>query len=171
MVRRNSKSSSWYCVPLVWLAVSLPLSAVLAGLLTYYFALQEQVDAEPASVHRVAQMQVTDLAADEAAMRKNLSAIANIDPVSRAIVIDLSGIEVSEALNLQLTHSMHAALDHRLPLHKTADGLWRGIFPSGLPGSYQLELMPADASWRLTGLLRDNEKQIRLISKLTEIND
>lgn len=170
MNMQTLKPASWYCVPLVWIAFLLPLSAVLAGLLTYRLAAHEQVDNDPNVVRRVAQMQISDLAADEAAMRRNLSALANIDPISGAIFIHLSAIESSEHLDLQLMHSMRAALDHRLQLHKTSAGFWSGTLPSGRRGSYRIELMPTDASWRLTGQLPDNAKQIRLISSLTKSN-
>lgn len=138
--------------PMLWLVIGLPVAAVVAGLLTLWIAIRaggNDAIAEP--VRRTAQIQVRDLAADEAARAAGLALLLQRD-ANGLRLMRLTGAAGHEALQLHLRHPSLAAADRTITLQPDA-GAWqaRGVLPAD--HDWRLELLPADGAWRLVGRL------------------
>lgn len=162
----KAAAEPWYRSSMLWLAMSLPLLTVVAGIATYRLAAAGAADAEPEAVHRVAQMQTTDLASDEMALQLGLSAEAHIDvaadvtrkalPIILTVhinALDDAAVLDYDFLQLRLAHRTQAKFDRTVTLRREASGRWRGPLPADLYGGYNAVLAPPDSRWRLIGAL------------------
>ncbi len=164
----NAAAEPWYRSSMLWLAMSLPLLTVIAGIATYRLAAAGAgaADAEPEAVLRVAQMQTTDLASDEMALQLGLSAEAHIDVaagVTRKALPIILTVHISawadaavldyDFLQLRLAHRTQAKFDRTVMLRRDASGRWRGLLPADLYGGYNAVLAPPDSRWRLIGTI------------------
>lgn len=156
----------WYRAPMLWLALALPALTVVAGVVTYLIAADGFNDAEPDAVHRVAQVQISDLHQDETAARLGLSAHAAIDPVSGRVRLRMNAIGNDANLQLILTHKAQARRDQVVLLTRSAEGDWIGLLPSDHGGAFNVSLLPASAHWRLVGRLELNATQLKLVPAL-----
>jgi len=67
---------SLFGIPVMWLVIGLPLASIVAGVGLVIVAIRSGgADVVRDEVQRTSQIQVTDLSADEQAMRRNLSAL------------------------------------------------------------------------------------------------
>lgn len=144
----------WYREPMVWLMLALPAAAVVAGLSTVAIAVRASGDdAVPESVRRTAQMQVTDLAADQQAARRNLRAQLQLTRATGAVRVSIAGDAVTDArLDLSFVHATDGAQDAHAALVRSGD-VWLGRIDAPLDRPWMLSLSAADATWRLRGHL------------------
>lgn len=147
----------WYREPMLWLVMSIPAAAVVAGIATLVLALGGgSADSVRDRVRRTAQVQVADQAADREALQRNLSGVLQRDPGTGAAAVQLEGDEVADAqLQLVLAHPTDAAADAVVTLVRQDGQRWLGRLPAQrIAHDWILELAPPDRSWRLRGRLR-----------------
>lgn len=140
---------------MVWLIIALPLSAVVAGIITLMIAIRSgSTDAVPDVVKRTAQIQESDMDADRHAIELGLRGELLLEPQSGAITVRLLGLTVPDnnTLTLKLLHAGRASADQEIRLIRANDA-WRGR-ADGLAGQvWNVEVVGEQAAWRLGGRL------------------
>jgi uncharacterized protein len=137
--------------PMVWITAGLPAASVVAGVMLLVTAIRTGgADEVDAPVQRRAQIQVAELAPDEAARRLQVSALVRIGP-DRIEAFAVSGpLPHDRPLVLTLSHPVDAAQDRRVVLDPAGAG-WQAR--TALPTSHDwlLRLAPEDGHWRVVG--------------------
>lgn len=142
--------------PMVLLVWGLPAVVVVAGFITLAIAIRAgDLDASSDAVRRMAQVQQTDLAADQAALRRGLSASLRVEDGSVRLQL-LGTVDEGAALSLRFEHPADSALDQQLALSRDGD-TWHGELSLPAADHWRLVLTSADASWRLDGELRGSQ--------------
>lgn len=147
---------------MLWLVVGLPAVVVAAGIATVVIAVRAGgSDAIPEDVRRMAQVQIAELGADQAAAERGLSLVLSVQEGELAL-LPASGEYAREApLRLSLHHPTDAAQDRTLTLAPSADG-WRA--KAELDGSHDWRVVAADADgrWRLQARLPAGQRGVLL---------
>lgn len=144
--------------PMFWLVLAIPLATLVAGWHLLGVAGGERAtDSSPDRVRRTAQVQVTDLTADEIAAQRALSAWLHVD--GEQLRIDASVADY--ALRLLLVHPTDSELDRELSFTRTGDG-WQGPPLPDAGVAWHLRLQPLDGSWRLVGRWRPGHDRCEL---------
>jgi hypothetical protein len=132
-----------------------PAFAMLGGFTMLVLATTGRDELVVTDYARIEEITSERFARDRAAVQ--IAAHADVEIVQGADGLVTVNVELStadtlpDALVLQLRHAADSASDRRVVLER-GDGRYTGI--TTLPrGSYALELLPPDASWRLAGAL------------------
>jgi len=141
----------WSREPMVWLVWGLPACVVVAGFITLGIAIRSGADGSADPVHRMAQVQQTDISADRAANARGLSASLSLHHGHVDLQV-LGGIDASGELLLRFEHPSQAGLDHSVDLH-WQDDRWRADLDLPPAARWHVTLQPRDGSWRLDGEL------------------
>jgi hypothetical protein len=147
-------SRVWYREPLVWLIVSFPLTAVIAGFFTLYLAIQSKDGLVVDDYYQKGKEINMSLARDRAAARHGLRAGIVLDTAKQTVVVQLSitrGQPLPETLNLRWLHATRAGFDRKQSLIRSPDGRYRSAFPELAPGHWYVQIEAQD--WRLQGSL------------------
>lgn len=145
------KTSSALREPIVWLMFGIPLLTVVAGLYTVHVAGRANAtDVVNIPVSRMAQVQQSDLSADETAARAGLA--ANLTIADGRWVISSKSALGNEALTLDLQHPIDKSRDLRLSLRKQGDRfISNAVVDKG--NDWLLQLSDSKSTWRLVGRL------------------
>lgn len=154
--------------PVLWLVIALPALAVVAGIGLVVVAVRSGgSDAVPGEVRRTAQVQVADLAPDEAARRAGLRAVLRVDAdAGRVQLLPVAGqFDRAAPLQLAIGHPTLAARDRVLTL--VPEELGWGVEARLEPGQdWTLRLAPVASDWRLQGRLLAGEQAAVLLPAL-----
>ncbi len=143
--------SSWWREPMVWLIIALPLTAVVASLITWWIAARgaDPLVAEDYYKQGMAIHQRLDHETRAAA----LGLMAELRVQGGELRIHLAGRldAYPDRLQLTLVHPSRQEQDLTLILPATALGEYRSALPPLPAGQRRLILEAADQDWRLTG--------------------
>lgn len=159
--------------PVLILVFVLPAISIVAGVGLVITAVRSGgADVVTDDVRRTAQIQTTDLSADEAARAGRYAAVVRVDADNGAVeVLPVNGrFARSAPLHLALTHPARAAEDMRLELAPSDTG-WRTAAAIDTSHDWNLRLSPADGEWRLQGRLARGELAARLQPALQDDGD
>lgn len=146
---------AWYREPLVWLIITFPLTAVIAGFFTLYLAIISKDGLVVDDYYQKGKEINMSLARDRAAARHGLHADVHLDAAKQAVVVRLgaaSGRPLPDRLELRWLHATRAGFDRKQMLMRSPDGRYRGAFPELAPGHWYVQIEAQD--WRLQGSLR-----------------
>lgn len=149
-----SSSKPWYREPWPWFLMSLPATAVIAGLATVWIAVDSADGLVVGDYYKAGLAINQTLARDDAARALALS--ATLKDESDALALTLTGrlSAYPEQLTLKLAHPTHQGKDHGFLFHHAGGGHYRAVRPSPLPaGKWHAQLTDAAAAWRLSGVL------------------
>ncbi len=145
----------WYKQFWPWFLISLPLSVVIASLVTINIAIEsddglvsDDYYKEGLAIHKDA---------DSAARAKALGIAGSLDydadtgAVTLALEKPLPGDK--SALSLQVTHPTLPDQDQSIRLSRLDDARFAGRLEPLGPGNWKLALRPADRAWRVEGRL------------------
>ncbi len=139
--------------PMVWLIVLLPAAAVAASIALLVQAQRTGGDdAVIDEVHHTAQIQLSDVSADERAAQQGLSAVLRLDGTRIEVLPATGRFDRSQPLHLHAAHPARAAKDILQDLQPTERG-WQGEGAPDNRSDWILELEAPDGSWRLKGRL------------------
>jgi hypothetical protein len=144
----------WYREPYVWLLISLPLSAVIAGFYTLYLAIVSDDGLVADDYYKRGKEINLVIKRDRAAAELGLSANTRFDFDLGKIAVDLNrqnSYQAPAQLSLRLLHATRAGYDQNLTLQRLPNGQYFGLYKSLVPGRWYLQLETED--WRLTGQL------------------
>ncbi len=142
----------WWRIPMVWLIIVLPMSAVVGSLTTWWIASQkfdglvsEEYYKEGMAIHQVFER-------DAQARAMHLSARIQASGDRLALHLESAGTPVfARELKLSIVHPTQSGQDHELTLQADADGVYTATLPPLREARRTLVLEPADRAWRLTG--------------------
>lgn len=145
------RQNYWHKIPMVWLLIALPLTAVIASLLTVWIATRNADTLVSNDYYKVgmAPLQRTEQDARAAALGLGADVHVTAETVSVRLKGTLAPLPAS--LTLMLAHPTEAAEDIQLSLALSADGSHAGPMPPLPPGKRRLVLQPVGGDWRLTG--------------------
>lgn len=147
----NPHKSAWWKEPMVWLIIALPLTAVLAGLVTLWIAARnaDSLVADDYYKQGMAIHQTLERESRAAA----LGLVAQLQVEDGTLRIRLSGRldAYPDQLELTLVHPSHQAQDLTLVVPATAPGEYRVALPPMSAGQRRVILQSEHQGWRLTG--------------------
>ena len=146
---------AWYREPLVWLLISFPLTAVIAGFFTLYLAIISKDGLVVDDYYQRGKEINKSLARDHAAAQHGLRASVSLDAAKQEVVVRLSatkGWPLPDTLNVRWLHATRAGFDRTQALIRIPDGSYRNAFPDLAPGHWYVQIEAQD--WRLQGSLR-----------------
>ena len=145
------RQNHWHKIPMVWLLIALPLTAVIASLLTVWIAARNADTLVSNDYYKVgmAPLQRTEQDARAAALGLG----ADIQVTAETVSVRLKGTlaPLPASLTLMLAHPTEAAEDILLTLTQVSDGSYAGPMPPMPPGKRRLVLQTVGGDWRLTG--------------------
>lgn len=149
-----SDTRRWYREPWVWLLISLPMTAVIASMVTIYLAVSTSDGLVVDDYYKRGKAINVDLARDAAAARHELRADIDLDMRNNHVQLLLQGnIEpLPETLTLSLLHPTQAGYDQLLSLQHAGDGVYSGAIDEVGRGNWYLQLETVE--WRLSGSMR-----------------
>ncbi|MES2859082.1 MAG: FixH family protein [Pseudomonadota bacterium] len=150
--------------PMVWLVVAIPAASVVASFALLFAAARSSGNndlvADP--VQRTAQIQTADLGPDSRAARLRLAALLRIDGADVEVLPLTGNFDAAAPLVLALRHPTDAARDRSLVLQPATTSGWRIPARIASGNDWNLQLGPADGSWRLQGRLPRAQRSARL---------
>lgn len=144
----------WYREPLVWLIITFPLTAVIAGFFTLYLAIISKDGLVVDDYYQKGKEINKSLARDHAAAQHGLRASVYFDVAKQEVVVQLSAAKdqpLPNRLDLRWLHATRAGFDRTQMLIRSPDGRYRSAFPELAPGHWYVQIEAQD--WRLQGSL------------------
>lgn len=145
------KSRPWYREPYVIMVIAIPLSAIIAGLVTLRLAIVSWDGLVEDDYYKNGLAINEVKSRDDAALRLRLAAEVSVDATSGRLAIDLQaapGAVLPEQLRVDLLHATRAGLDRTLLLPRVGDSRYETPMPALARGRWNVEISAAD--WRLT---------------------
>ena len=146
---------AWYREPLVWLIISFPLIAVIAGFFTLYLAIISKDGLVVDDYYQKGKEINMSLARDRSAAQHGLRAGVQLDAAKQQVVVQLTianGQPLPDMLSIRWLHATRAGFDRTQMLSRSPDGSYRSAFPELAPGHWYVQIEAQD--WRLQGSLR-----------------
>lgn len=153
---------SWYRQFWPWFLLSLPASAVVAGIITIIIAINNPDGLVEDDYYKAGLAINRTLAREQQAQDLGLQATARWDMTQQSLLLHLQSATAGDypRLQLKLIHPTREGFDVHIPLLRQANGEYRGLLPgTPIAGNWYLILEPEDASWRLSGRARLPEQQ------------
>lgn len=148
--------------PMLWLTIALPAAAVVAGIALVVTAVRSGGDDMVIdTVRRTAQIQVSELGADERASALKLSAVVRVEADALEVLPVSGDFARNEPVTLLLSHPSQAAQDRRVVLAPSELG-WRAAAGLDTGHDWLLQVAPQDGRWRLHGRLKAQELATRV---------
>ena len=143
----------WYREPWPWILISLPATAVVAGLATVWIAATNADGLVVGDYYKAGLAINQTLAREEAARQQGLT--ASIAQADRALSLQLGGRlqAYPQQLTLTLAHPTRPGMDQAIALQHAGGGLYRAALPAMPAGKWHVQLTDPAAAWRLAGLL------------------
>jgi len=140
----------WYREPMVWLVITFPLTAVVAGIATYIIADRTRDGLVVDDYYKQGKEINRVLARDVAASRHGLHARLQIEAVAHQVHVRVSakpGVGLPPVITLRWLHGTRSGFDRTLALQRQADGTYRADLPALAAGHWYVQLEAGD--WRL----------------------
>ncbi len=164
MTNPSLHAKPWYREPWPWFLMSLPATAVVAGLTTAWIAVQSADGLVVGDYYKEGLAINQTLERDDAAHALGLT--ATLKSEDGAMTLTLAGHlkAYPEELILTLAHPTHQGMDHTLTLHHAGGGHYRAALPAMPAGKWHAQLIDAASTWRLAGVLHSPFQQAVTLS-------
>ena len=148
-----STSKPWYREPWPWFLISLPATAVIAGVATVWIAYQSADGLVVGDYYKAGLAINQTLARDDAAHALELA--ATLQSENGALALTLMGrLQVyPDQLSLTLAHPTRQGMDQTLMLSHAGGGHYRAALPAMPAGKWHAQLADTASTWRLSGVL------------------
>lgn len=164
MTNPSLHAKPWYREPWPWFLMSLPATAVVAGLTTAWIAVQSADGLVVGDYYKEGLAINQTLERDDAAHALGLT--ATLKSEDGAMTLTLAGHlkAYPEELILTLAHPTHQGMDHTLTLHHAGGGHYRAALPAMPAGKWHAQLIDVASTWRLAGVLHSPFQQAVTLS-------
>ena len=164
MTKTALRSKPWYREPWPWFLMSLPATAVVAGLTTAWLAFKTADGLVVGDYYKEGLAINQTLERDDAA--RALGLVATLKTVDGTLMLTLAGHlkTYPGQLILTLAHPTHQGMDHILTLYAAGGGRYRAALPAMPNGKWHAQLVDAASTWRLAGVLHSPFKQPATLS-------
>ena len=155
--------TAWYRLPIVWMIVAIPASAVVMGGVLLYLAVSTYDGLVTDDYYKKGLEINRTMERDEAAVARGLSSVITLDAGGGAVDVRLEGgpgFAAPELVNLRLLHATRPGLDLHLRLRRLADGRYAGSHGGLAPGRWYVQVDADD--WRLKGEIGDGASAVRV---------
>ena len=157
-IMEREDTDPWYRQFWPWFIIALPASAVVAGLYTFWIAMQTTDSLVVRSDDGMNVVTERNLAAEQEAIRLGLSAVLEVNSDTGAVVVTMSSlpnINLSTSLQLRMRHPTMASRDAVIELlqaipNSSGDPTWAGHFIKPPVGRHYATLSSGN-NWRLSG--------------------
>ncbi len=149
----NASPKPWYREFWPWFLMSLPATAVIAGITTVVIAVRSSDGMVVGDYYKAGLAINQTLARDNAAYALGLTAtVRNEDG---ALLLTLAGRlpGYPEQLTLTLAHPTRAGMDQTLVLHHAGGGHYHASMPAMPAGKWHLQLVDSASTWRVAGIV------------------
>jgi len=143
----------WYREPWPWFLISLPATAVIAGLTTVWIAATSADGLVVGDYYKAGLAINQTLARDDAARALALSATLQRDDGDLALTLTGRLQAWPDQLSLTLAHPTRQGLDQILVLSHAGGGRYRASLPALPAGKWHAQLADSASAWRLSGVL------------------
>lgn len=147
------QSRPWYREPWPWFLISLPASAVAAGLVTVWIAATSADGLVVGDYYKAGLAINQTLARDDAARALALTATVKNENGVLALALGGRMQTYPGQLTLTLAHPTRQGMDQILTLDHIGGGRYRAALPLLPAGKWQIQLADHEATWRLGGVL------------------
>jgi uncharacterized protein len=146
-------SKPWYREFWPWFLISLPATAVIAGLTTAWLAFQSADGLVVGDYYKAGLAINQTLARDDTA--RALALTATLQPENDALALTLTGRlqAYPDLLSLTLAHPTRQGMDQTLALSHAGGGHYRTSMPVLQDGKWLIQLADSASTWRLAGVL------------------
>jgi len=164
MTNSTLHAKPWYREPWPWFLMSLPATAVVAGLTTAWIAYKTTDGLVVGDYYKEGLAINQTLERDDAA--RALALAATLRSRDGMLELTLAGHlkTYPGQLILTLAHPTHQGLDHVLTLRPTGPGHYRAALPPMPAGKWHAQLVDSASSWRLAGVLHSPFGQAATLS-------
>jgi hypothetical protein len=146
----TAKQRKWYREPYVWLIIALPLSAVIGGIITAWYAVESN-DGLVVDDYYKRGLQINKvLDRDKAALRHELQASLQLIPGASVATIVLHGndkFSYPGTISVSFLYSTHGGYDRTEELRRVAANTYQGSMPKLVKGRWYIQIEAQD--WRL----------------------
>ncbi|MDP2111518.1 MAG: FixH family protein [Thiobacillus sp.] len=146
-------SKPWYREPWPWFLISLPATAVIAGVATVWIATTSADGLVVGDYYKAGLAINQTLARDDAAHALALTATLQHDNGILALTLEGRLQAYPDRLNLMLAHPTRQGQDQMLVFSHAGGGHYRTSLPAMPAGKWHALLSDAAATWRLSGVL------------------
>ncbi len=146
-------SKPWYREPWPWFLISLPATAVIAGLTTVWIAATDADGLVVGDYYKAGLAINQTLARDDAARALALSATMHSEAGVLALTLGGKLQAWPSQLTLVLAHPTRPGQDRVLALSHAGSGHYRAALPALAPGKWHAQLTDDASAWRLSGVL------------------
>lgn len=146
-------SKPWYREPWPWFLMSLPATAVIAGLATVWIA-ATSADGLVAGDYYKAGLAINQtLARDDTA--RTLELTATMRRENDSLTLSLAGHlkTYPDQLTITLAHPTRQGMDQTLQLSHAGNGHYRALFAAMPDGKWHATLTDMASTWRLSGVV------------------
>ena len=144
---------AWYREPLVWLIISFPLIAVIAGFFTLYLAIKSKDGLVVDDYYQKGKEINQSLERDQRAADLGLDGRLVLDTATQTVQVEISSSKgtLPATLGLRWLHATRAGFDRSQELMQYGSGRYRAPLPDLAPGHWYVQVEAQD--WRLQGSL------------------
>lgn len=153
----------WYRYPLLWLAILLPATSVVAGLTSLYIAVTNADS--PVADQWYKEGRGINRSMEQESIAARLGIGMQLSQVGAGVQAKLdshAGVPAPETMTMALRHPTLKEKDLSLTLHHQGDGLYRadGTLPSS--GRYTATVTTPEGHWRLYQTVIVQDSSVRL---------
>ncbi|MBW8328500.1 MAG: FixH family protein [Thiobacillus sp.] len=161
-------SKPWYREPWPWFLISLPATAVIAGVATVWIAATSADGLVVGDYYKAGLAINQTLARDDAA--RALALTATMKNEAGVLALELGGRlkTYPRQLTLTLAHPTRQGMDQTLVLVHAGGGHYRAAQPVLPAGKWHAQLTDIASSWRLSGVLHTPFSQPVVLTSGTE---
>lgn len=146
-------SKPWYREPWPWFLISLPATAVIAGVATVWIAMTSADGLVVGDYYKAGLAINQTLERDDAARALALSATLQREQGSLSLILKSQLKTPPDQLVLTLAHPTRPGMDQTLQFSHAGNGHYRAALPTLNAGKWHAQLTDADARWRVSGVL------------------
>ncbi|HPE58735.1 MAG TPA: FixH family protein [Thiolinea sp.] len=143
----------WYRQFWPWALIFLPLSVVVASMVTLMIAMESSSGLVVDDYYNEGRSINRTLARGQQAATLGLSASMALNGQQVRLVLTPPAEPADAGLTLAFRHATQAGYDQVINLHQRSPGVWDGRIQPLPAGKWYLQLLPADERWRLDGVL------------------
>ena len=147
------KSPPWYREPWPWILIMLPMSAVVASLITLWLAIKSADGLVEDDYYKQGIGINKILRRDQAAQALHLGATLSLDRDGKSLMVRFTGKldAMPDTLQLSLLHPTQAHRDLHFTLQEGAKGNYSAVVPDLNNSRWRVILEAPEGGWRLTG--------------------
>jgi hypothetical protein len=146
-------SKPWYREPWPWFLISLPATAVIAGLLTVWIAASNRDGLVVGDYYKAGLAINQTLARDDAARRLGLKAVLRSQDGGLSLALAGHLQAYPDQLTFTLAHPTRPGMDQTIDLRHAGGGAYRASLPALPHGKWHAQLTDNAGVWRLSGVL------------------